>query len=107
MPAIRAVLALLPGKTPYSAYPFVLHDSRPLPWDFTVNNCVMTLFSRTCSRTSSSPNMVCHSCSALLKNKSFEGILARLETGVHPNLPFMHHGAGELIEVLYRKGEQN
>jgi len=101
------ILAFPPGKTPYSAYPFALHDSRSLPWDFEVNNGVMTLFSRTCSHTLPSPNTACRSCASLPKNKSLEGIITRLENGVHLKLPFIYHGVGGLIEVLHRKGEQN
>ena len=37
------------GKSPYSAYPFGLHDIRPLPWKITLLNEVMTIFSRHCT----------------------------------------------------------
>lgn len=32
------------GKSPYSCYPFALHDTLILLWDFKVKNGMMTLF---------------------------------------------------------------
>jgi hypothetical protein len=52
------VLQFPPGKTPYSAYPFALHDSCSLPWDFSIENGVMTLFAHNCH--DSRVGLVCH-----------------------------------------------
>jgi hypothetical protein len=36
------------GKTSHTAYPFALHDTIILPWDFALKNGVMKLFARSC-----------------------------------------------------------
>jgi hypothetical protein len=97
------VLRFPPGKTSYSAYPFALHDSRSLPWDFSIENGVMTLFARNCHGSESGPNVSCPPCLYLPKNKSLEGIVNRLQnaSGVHPNSPYSYHGAGGLHEFEY------
>ena len=91
------------GKSPYSAYPFGLHDVLPLPWTITLVNEVMTIFSRQCTGRSNGEAGCCLSCQQLLKNKMIEGILTRLEEGVHPNAPFAYHGVSSLQELLQRK----
>jgi len=97
------ILQFPPGKTPYSAYPFALHDSRSLPWDFSVRNGVMTLFARNCHGSENGPGVSCLACLNLPKNKSLGGIIDRMETGVHPNSPYAYHGAGGLQEVLHHQ----
>lgn len=99
------VLQFPPGKTPYSTYPFALHDSRSLPWDFSIRNGIMTLFSRNC-HSESGPSESCPSCLYLPKNKSLEGIINRVQNGVHPNSPYSYHGAGGLHEVLRRQTDK-
>lgn len=42
-------LTFLAGKSPYSAYPFGLHDIRPLPWKSILVDDTMTIFSRGCT----------------------------------------------------------
>jgi hypothetical protein len=97
------ILQFPPGKTPYSTYPFALHDNRSLPWDFFIKNGVMTLFARNCHgcESLSGPGASCLPCLHLAKNKSLEGIINRLQNGVHPNSPYSYHGAGGLHEVLH------
>jgi hypothetical protein len=97
------VLQFPPGKTSYSAYPFALHDSRSLPWDFSIKNGVMTLFARNCHGSKGGPSASCQPCLYLPKNKSLEGIVNRLQNGVHPNSPYSYHGAGGLHEVLHQQ----
>lgn len=93
------------GKTPYSAYPFTLHDSRSLPWDLSISNGVMTLFARNCHGSSNGTDVSCLPCLYLPQNKSLEGIINRLDNGVHANSPYAYHGAGGLQEVLHRQAD--
>ena len=91
------------GKSPYSAYPFGLHDIRPLPWKITLLNEVMTIFSRHCTGQADTEAMRCLSSQQLSENKMMEGILTRLKEGVHPNTPYAYHGISSLQEVIKRK----
>jgi hypothetical protein len=100
------VLQFPAGKTPYSAYPFALHDSRSLPWDFSIENGVMTLFARNCYEFKSRPGVSCPPCLSLPKNKSLEGIINRLQDGIHPNSPYSYYGASGLQEVLHRQADR-
>ena len=94
------------GKSPCTAYPFGLHDAHALPWDFSIENGIMTLFARTCIGFPSGTERLCQSCLDLLKNKSLEGIRTRLVDGVHQNAQFLYHGFNGLHEVLRRKDKQ-
>src|SRR5258705_10358414 len=38
----------LEGKSPHTVYPFALHDTIILPWDYALKNGVMKLFARSC-----------------------------------------------------------
>jgi len=91
------------GKTPYSIYPFTLHDNRSLPWDLLISNGVMTLFARTCHGSLNGADTSCPPCLYLPKNKSLEGIINRLDNGVHVNSPYAYHGMGGLQEVLHQQ----
>jgi len=100
------ILQFPSGKTPYSAYPFALHDSRSLPWDFSIGNGVMMLFARNCHGSDDATGVSCLPCLCLPKNKSLEGIVNRLETGVHLNSPYAYHGTGGLREVLHQQSDR-
>ena len=39
------ILPFSNGKSPHTSYPFALHDTLILPWDYLLQNGVMTLFS--------------------------------------------------------------
>lgn len=91
------------GKSPYSTYPFGLHDVLPLPWTITLVNEVMTIFSCHCTGRSNGEAGCCPSCQQLSENKMVEGILTRLEEGVHPNAPFAYYGVSNLQELIQQK----
>jgi hypothetical protein len=49
-PACKGFLLTFPEtKSPNTAYPFALHDTLILPWDYTLKNSVMSLFTRSCT----------------------------------------------------------
>ena len=93
------------GKSAYSCYPFVLHDTLVLPWDFKVQNGVMTLFTQSCSGWAEVRAGSCRACQRLVKNKILEGVLMRSEEGVHENSGLTYHGFNGIQEMFHRKNQ--
>jgi len=89
------------GKSPH-AYPFALHDTLILPWNYAVMNGVMKLFARSCSGLSQGDD-TCQPCQQLVKNKTLEGIFMWIEDGAHENTGFAYIGFSGLQEMLRRK----
>ncbi|KAF8810813.1 hypothetical protein BYT27DRAFT_7221830 [Phlegmacium glaucopus] len=80
------------GKSPHTAYPFALHDTLILPWDYTLKNGVMILFARSCAGLSEDNGQSCQPCRRLIKNKTLEGIFMWIEDGIHKKTGFLYHG---------------
>ena len=93
-------LSISGNKSPHTAYPFALHDTLILPWDYTVKNSVMTLFARSCTGSSEGESVACQPCQQLVKNKVLEGVLTRMAEGVHENAIFAYHGFSGIQEML-------
>ena len=87
-------------------YPFALHDTLVLPWDYMVKNSAMSLFARSCTGYSEGESLACQPLQRLPKNKTLEGVLARLAEGVHENANFAYHGFSGLQEMLHQKNQQ-
>ena len=106
-PACKGYTLSFPdSKSPHTVYPFALHDTLVLPWDYMVKNSAMSLFARSCTGHSEGELLACQSCRQLPKNKILEGVLARLAEGVHENANFAYHGFSGLQEMLRRKNQQ-
>jgi hypothetical protein len=60
------------GQSPLSTYPFALHDSMNLPWDYAVTNGMLTLHAHACE--GAVEGMVCNICQNLQLNSILEGI---------------------------------
>jgi len=88
------------GKSPHSCYPFALHDTIILPWDYVVRNGIMTLFARKCTTSTNRGTQTCRPCQQLINDTTLEGILTRIEDGVHPNAQFAYHGISGLQDML-------
>ena len=93
------------GKSPHTAYPFALHDTIILPWDYALKNGVMKLFARSCRGLSGGSGVTCQPCRNLAKNETLESILTRIEGGIHENAGFAYHGFSGLQEILRRKNQ--
>ena len=91
------------GKSPHTAYPFALHDTIVLPWDYALKNGVMKLFARSCRGLFEGSGAACQPCQQLIKNETLENILMRMENGAHENAGFAYHGFSGLQEMLHRK----
>jgi hypothetical protein len=94
------------GKSPHTAYPFALHDTIILPWDYALKNGKMKLFASGCHGSSERVGTACQPCRQLIKNKTLENILMRMEDGIHENAGFAYHGFSGLQEILRRKSQQ-
>lgn len=93
------------GKSPHTMYPFALHDTIILPWDYTLKNGMMKLFARSCHGLSEGSGTACQPCRQLIKNETLENILTWIEDGVHENTGFAYHGFSGLQEMLRRKNQ--
>ena len=66
------ILAFSDGKSPY---PFALHDMLVLPWDYSLRDGVMALFSQACLVFTRDGRQSCGPCQLLRKNTILENIL--------------------------------
>ena len=92
-------------KSPHTAYPFALHDTIVLPWDYALKNGVMKLFARSCRGLFEGSGAACQPCRQLVKNETLKNILTRIENGAHENARFAYHGFSGLREILHRKNQ--
>ena len=100
------ILAFSDGKSPHTSYPFALHDTLILPWDYSLRNGVMALFSRTCVTFVNEGAQSCPKCQLLRGNEMLENILRRIDEGVHENAGYAYYGFSALSEVLRRRTQQ-
>jgi hypothetical protein len=94
------------GKSPYTCYPFALHDTLILPWDFKVKNGMMTLFAQNCTGQVDVGASSCRPCQHLVKNQTLEGTRTRIDEGVHENSAFAYHGFSGLQDMLHQKNRR-
>ena len=97
---------LPPGKSPHMSYPFGIHDELGDPWDYAVTGGVLVLRSKHCIGSMgclTAHNKRCQNCTTLSKTSNLQGVLQRLETGVHENTPLAYHSIGGLVTLVRRK----
>lgn len=86
----RYVFNFPDGQNPHTAYPFALHNSRSIPWDYSVQNGIMMLYSWSCDVYSQHGDaMSCKACQGLAKNGSLDGIRTRIKDGVNKSAPLV------------------
>jgi hypothetical protein len=93
------------GKSPHTAYPFALHDTRILPWDYAIRSGKMSLFSQGCTGMANEATP-CRQCEQLCTNQVLEKIVSQIKNGIHENTEFAYHGFGGLHEILQRKNQR-
>ena len=99
---------LLPGQTPYSCYPFMLHDHRRLPWDVHIIKNKLWVQSSHCQGLRpDKTGDACRDCQAVLSSAALEGIMKRMREGIHENTPHMYWPIGGLLQIIRRKTEAN
>ncbi|KAF6753578.1 hypothetical protein DFP72DRAFT_1010378 [Ephemerocybe angulata] len=96
-------LGFPPGKSPHASYPFMLHQTQNLPWDYSVEGDRMTLRSRLCTKKRAPDMERCVNCHELQDNNTLRGIQERIEKGVNENSPYAYHGIAGLIDLLKLK----
>ena len=94
------------GKSPHTTYPFALHDTLILPWDYRIRNGEMVLFSTSCTGTVEGKAKSCRPCQQLHRNENLEKIVGRIKDGVHENADFAYLGFSGLQEMLRRKNQR-
>lgn len=101
------MIILRDGHSPYSSYPFALHTTLSLPWvpQITLDGS-LRLVSQSCLGTTTSADIrCCHACQKLSLSTALEGILARIEDGVHENSGFAYYGFSGLHNMLNHKNQ--
>lgn len=99
-------LNLPDGKSPHTAYPFALHDTHNLPWDYRVKNNKMFLFARSCDGEAPSKDQPCHRCNRLGRNNILSGICERMKHGIREGTTYSHYGIAGLRELLRLQNRQ-
>ncbi|KAI0260621.1 hypothetical protein BC834DRAFT_831523, partial [Gloeopeniophorella convolvens] len=96
------VLTFPDGCSPYSTYPFSLHDAQNLPWDLEIRNSIMTLRARMCTGQGVVSSR-CSACNSLQDSTALKGIIYRIENGVPVNSRYAYHGIAGLMEIARHK----
>ncbi|KAF8890598.1 hypothetical protein BD779DRAFT_1702573 [Infundibulicybe gibba] len=96
---------LMPGATPYAAYPFMLHEQLLLPWDVHLTKDRLMIQSTSCEGTvdEDSDDRGCRICRTLPTHGVMEGIRQRMEHGVHENSPYVYQSMQGLINLMRKK----
>ena len=100
------IVKIPPGKSVHSAYPFGLHDELGDPWDYAVVAGQLTLRARGCQKNSRIGKDRCTHCDGLSRNTTLQGVLDRIECGVHENTRLAYHGVGGLVKIVRTKNRQ-
>ena len=91
------------GASPYSTYPFALHDTLQLPWDVQITNGIITLRSRFCKKVAQlAAEDICWGCKNLARNTVLLAIVKRVNH-MPENLRLEYQPIGGLIEIVRRK----
>jgi hypothetical protein len=95
--ACKGVLVKFPaGKNHHTSYPFGLHNERIIPWDYHSINDSFYLQVKACQKPRKKEGTACDVCRALTSTTLYEGIINRIEGGVHESTPLAYHGVGGL-----------
>jgi hypothetical protein len=97
---------LPPTVSPHSAYPFSLHDEMGDPWDYSVTQGILVLRARSCQKIPKGGGKQCRNCKVLSESSMLQGIVNRIEMGVHENSRLCYHGIGGLVKIVRQKTGQ-
>lgn len=89
------------GQNPHTAYPFTLHNLHSIPWNYSVQNGIMMLYSWSCNGYSQHGNKTsCKACQGLAENGTLDGIQMQIKDGVSKSAPLAYHGIGGLLSLM-------
>jgi len=92
------------GQQAHTSYPFALHTTLPLPWDYSGRCDGFFLISHSCTGIVGRKDR-CKQCDELRSNEVVQGIVARFTNGIHENTTLVFHGIGGLIDIVHRKAQ--
>jgi hypothetical protein len=95
-----------PGKNQHTSYPFGLHNEQIIPWNYHSIDESFYLQARSCTKELVDVGEACTVCDALKSTSLYDGIIHRMEHGVHENTPLAYHGVGGLVVAVRRKIDQ-
>ncbi|KAH9010057.1 hypothetical protein EDB85DRAFT_2240366, partial [Lactarius pseudohatsudake] len=104
-PCSGAYLPMPDDVLPYSAYPFMLHETFVLPWNIHIVGHRLSVQSVQCVGVQETSSDSCRACSQLLTHRIIEGILARIKNGIHENTTYAYQPIGGLIELVMAMSE--
>ncbi|KZP23239.1 hypothetical protein FIBSPDRAFT_737825, partial [Athelia psychrophila] len=90
------------GESAHSSYPFMLHHTFSLPWDYEHRNGIFALRAHGC-REAGSINGSCKECVDLRNDQILIGIQDRITQGVREGSNYSFYGLGGLTEIGRRK----
>uniref|UniRef100_A0A8H7XX72 Uncharacterized protein n=1 Tax=Psilocybe cubensis TaxID=181762 RepID=A0A8H7XX72_PSICU len=97
-------LPIPPGNSPHSTYPFSLHDTLSLPWNYEVKHNQMVLRSFHCKKSGSLVHFgICSACHELSTDATLKGIIDRMEHGINDNTPYAYYSINGLKAKLRQK----
>lgn len=95
------------SQSPHTSYPFGLHGSQRLPWNYSVRGEKMFLHSHECTGRPRDEGKPCRSCALLGRNSILQGISDRMRNSTRQGTTYAYLGWNELVAALQRKTEQN
>lgn len=101
-----------PGKNHHSSYPFGLHNTRALPWDYHSVSNKFFLQSTRCTgwigitKETHQECEACRACKDIRSDDDFNAVMDRIQHGVHPNSTLDYQPIGGLMELVRRKMDQ-
>lgn len=103
---VGILLEFPPGKNHHSSYPFGLHDTCALPWDYHSISNKFFLQSTRCTGLIGLTNethkegKACCACKDIRSNDNFNAMMDHIQHGVHLNSTLDHQPIGGLIELV-------
>ncbi|KAJ7607077.1 hypothetical protein DFH06DRAFT_1347580 [Mycena polygramma] len=94
------------GQNHHVAYPFGLHSTMQIPWNYYSEGDRFYVRSTACSKIVPSDLLNCQKCRALKSNDLLRNVLDRIKYGVNENTPLFFYGIGGLVTRLRRKNDQ-
>ncbi|KAJ7692514.1 hypothetical protein B0H16DRAFT_1850850 [Mycena metata] len=106
-PCVGYIFPFKANQTASSDYPFRMHDTLSLPWDYSGNNDgVLTLRSINCAKICQGGRSNCSECAGLPRHPILQGILQRAAEGIPESAQYAFNPISGLIEHLHRKNGQ-
>ncbi|KAF4596881.1 hypothetical protein EYR40_007427 [Pleurotus pulmonarius] len=103
------------GRSAHTSYPFALHATLAITWNYSVVDGRLILHAHNCSKVvavsknwkdRNGVGRICQNCQQLEENEILQGIIRRMEVGVHPNARLAYHSIGGMMAIIQKKNNQ-